>query len=80
MSDPRLQVIEGGGDIVAVLESALEQAKAGKLDGVIIVAIRPDNHNWAYGYRDDAAYPWPRLCTATADALQEMLRHGLVPL
>lgn len=74
---PPLEVIVGGGDVVSFLESILEKARAGEIDGVIAAFSQADHHNFVgYAYRDDMAFAWSRL-VANSDDLHQHLMNGL---
>lgn len=74
---PDLNVIEGSGDVVAFLESMLEKARNGEIEGMSAAYSRTDGHNFVgYAYRDDMQYAWARL-VAGADDLHRHLMNGL---
>ena len=78
MSHPDLQVIEGGGDIVAFLERFLEQARAGELDGIVICAARGDQScGWGWSGRMQSPALWSRLVAVTGTAHVTLLQEGL---
>lgn len=73
----KLTRIDGGGDVVRALERLLEEAKAGKLDGMVYATCaRADDDEGVLGvvWRDDMPYPFPRLICA-GDQLLGRLRY-----
>lgn len=83
MSDHRLSVVDGGADLIAVLEAAIDQVKAGTLVGVIVVGVTDgDGVNnggcgWTGAVVDGTVYPWARLQAAVDTAHMELLRDGI---
>lgn len=81
-ADSPFRLITGNRDVVASLEFALEQAKAGKLVGLVLCGVFEDEHgrdigfHWAH--KDDLSFAWPRLLAAVTDAQQLIARKGLV--
>ena len=52
---PQLRLIPGGGEIVGTLEQVLEQAKEGKLVGVVVCGISDEDggsSGWVWAHRD----------------------------
>ena len=78
MSHPNLQVIEGGGDIVAFLEQFLEQARAGELDGIVICAAHSGQSvGWGWSGKMQSSTLWARLVAVTGTAHVTLLQEGL---
>ena len=78
MSHPDLQVIEGGGDIVAFLEKFLEQARDGQLDGIVICTTHGDGScGWGWSGMMQAPALWARLVAVTGTAHVTLLQEGL---
>ena len=78
---PQLRLIPGGGEIVGTLEQVLEQAKEGKLVGVVVCGISDEDggsSGWVWAHRDGIACPWPRLLAITATAFHDLVNEGLV--
>lgn len=75
MTEPK--VICGAGCVVQALEHALSEAKEGRLDAVIIVGLSGNGCGWSGAFKDDIAFPWPRLQAAVDTAQMELLRDGV---
>jgi len=78
MTKPPFRLVYGGGDIVEALEDALQKAKAGEFDAVVIVGITKTGFcgsHWAHV--DDMAHPWARMLSAVASTQHELLANGL---
>lgn len=76
-----LRLISGDGDVVDAIEALLDRAKAGEIDGVVLVEIG-DRHGrpasaWSWAHRDDIAVAWARLLAAVAATQHELLTDGL---
>lgn len=77
MARPDLTVIEGGGDIVSLLEDVLAKAKAGTIDGIAFGFCTTNGHQFVgHAYRDDMPFAWARL-QAVSDDLHARLLKGL---
>lgn len=77
-----LRLLNGGGDVVEVIERLLERAREGKVEGVVLVECGQAEgrswSGWSWGYRDDIVGPaWARLVAATAATQHELLTDGL---
>jgi len=77
----RLELIQGGGDIVKALEHLLEEARQGRVVGVVLCAIsdRDDGtfHGWTWAHKDGVVAPWARLHAVAADAAHHLMKDGL---
>ena len=57
-----MKVINGSGDIVAMLEETLEHAKKGEVDAIGLIVIEPENGViTGYTWREGAPHCWLRL-------------------
>lgn len=75
---PFLKLLKGGGEIVDTLEVAAEEARAGEIDGVIVITIGQGNRiGWAWAHKDDTVLPWTRLVTAVAATQHDLIANGL---
>lgn len=78
------KVIKGNKDLIDLLEHALDEAKAGKLEAVVVIGcsggdgLKTGGHGWAGAHRDDMVFPWARLQSAMDTAHMELLRDGTV--
>lgn len=77
MSDHNaLQLIQGNGGVVKVLEELLERAKRGEITGVAVGAIIEGENKdigWVHVWSPNAAFPWSRLVGAVNRVLQDLL-------
>lgn len=75
---PVLRPIEGGGDIVEALESALAMARAGHLEMVAIVAINGDDEIMTrLAWHGDMQNVWSRAYAALASFQHDLMEDGL---
>lgn len=73
-----LTLIDGGGDIIAVLEAMLQSAKSGELEAVAVITCTTDRvQNAHYAYRDDMAFAWARLVAAAGCFHAGLMADGL---
>lgn len=74
-------LLHGNRDVVELLEDAAQQARDGKLVGVVICGItEPDGQphcGWAWAYREDVFACWARLLSAVCSAKMELETKGL---
>ena len=77
-----MKVLIGNKDVIDSLEHALEEARAGRLIGVVICGIGTDAETgetgmgWDAAVREDAPFPYPRILASVATAYQDLLREG----
>lgn len=72
-----LTVHKGAGDIIALLEDAIEQARAGDIDVAAIAMGGSDDLTWGWAWKDDAPHAFCRIYTATASMAADMMAEGL---
>lgn len=73
-----VQVLNGNGDTVEVLETALADARAGRLLGCVITSVTDDNRiNWTYGWNDGVQPMFALIVAGLACAQHEILTDGL---
>ncbi len=74
---PNLQLLCGGGDMIAVLEDAIEHVKRGSMVGLVLCAVSqeggPAQCHWTWAHHDDLENAWATLVASTANA-----QHGLL--
>lgn len=75
---PTLRKIEGGGDVVALLEELTAQARAGELVAVAVATINSEGmQNVGWAYPDDMPFAFARIFTAAADLPFRLQHEGL---
>lgn len=73
-----LQLFHGSGDMIEMLEDAIERVKSGEMEGVVVVGATSDGAlGWSWAYKEDATHIWARLIAAQLSAHQEMMAEGL---
>lgn len=73
-----MNVLCGGGDLVAKLEDALERVKSGELVGVTIIGITSEGlQGWTAAVVDGTPFAWARMVAAAADAQREAVELPL---
>ena len=73
-----MQVLNGNGDTVEVLEKALADAKAGTLVGVELVRIESDGRlGWAHAWHPDVKPMFALLLAGLDCAKHDLLTNGL---
>lgn len=70
--------INGNKDVVSALEEALEEARAGRLVGIVLCGLYGEEIGWGWAHKTGLPYPWPRLLSSVADAHHELTREGPV--
>lgn len=75
---PVFPVFHGSRDVIEVLEAAIEEAKAGRLQGVIVCGIGPEGSGWQGAVNDGLEHTWARLQASVDTAQMELLRDGIV--
>lgn len=74
----RARLIIGNGDVVAMLEDALQRARDGEIEVVCLCACSPDaGVTWGWAVKPDAPHAWARLLSAVASAQHDLLMDGL---
>lgn len=83
---PQLNLVCGSRDIVEALDEALADAKAGKIDGLVMAWIEreqeggEEHHIWARTtWMDDAPFIWSRLMGAVTELYRKLMMDGLNP-
>lgn len=71
------KLVHGNKDMIELLEDALQRAKRGTLEGLIIIGCENGGSGWTGAFRDDMAFPWPRLQAAVDTAQHELLKDGV---
>lgn len=71
-----LDVIDGGGELIATLEKVLARVRSGHIEGLAFIALAPDNEDGlrGYSYKADMPFAISRLRCGVAD-LGERLRQ-----
>lgn len=82
MSDPvrppmKVYPNDGSVDVVAVLEAALEKARAGKLDLALIVTLEDHEFALSYAWKDALPSAWALFVAGCEDAKHRLLMEGL---
>lgn len=62
MRSQPLELVHGSGDMVQMLEEALAQVKAGKVDGILLGIIGEDNHTLERAWREGMPFVQARFC------------------
>ncbi len=75
---PALVVLNGGGDLVELLEHLLAQVKAGEVEGFVVATVMR-NHvlGSGYAYHDDMEHAWARLLASVANVQHLLLTEGV---
>jgi hypothetical protein len=73
-----LRVINGGGDIVSLLEGLTERAKAGEFKAVVVCLLDQDGMMFGnFAYLDELPAPWLQMVATVAHVQHNFMIEGL---
>ena len=73
-----LRVVQGGRDLVEVLEDQLAKARAGELRIVIVATAGVDNvHRYSWAYVEGEAHAWSQMAAMVAGIQHDLMQGGL---